>query len=119
LGSRLKNDLQKINEHYFKLPDEIKEKGLHYFAPHPPVTGNFLTTEIWKKYLNLSLNSDEYHEPRQNKEMVSDMNQLSEAPTLKSSEIDFDINNPDFMMIKHKVDKKKGSWYVLPKDLKC
>lgn len=117
-GVDLKADLTKLNNHYLRLPDSIKEKGLHYFAPYPP-KGNYLTTEIWKRYMNVKDFSDEYYYlPEQNMETISEMNRLSEAPTVKSSEIDFDINNPDFMMLKKVVDKKRGSWYILPKDIK-
>lgn len=117
-GENLKADLKEINSYFIEIPEEIKEKGLYYFASGPPIDKDYLTTCLWKRFLNFNPVSDEhYHEPKRDEKLVSDLHKLSDAKTIESNEIDFDISNPDFMIAKHRVSKKKGSWYILPKDI--
>lgn len=116
-GEDLKADLKRINENFIEIPMEVKEKGLNYFASSPPVNKDYLTTRLWQRYTNFNPDSDvEYHEPKRDKELVNEMNRLSDAKTIEPNELDFDVSNPDFMIIKHKVSRKKGSWYIYPKN---
>lgn len=120
-GEDLKADLKIINDNFIELPDQIKEKGIHYFASSPPTNKDYLTTRIWKRFMNFNplLDTAHYHETeRDEKKLVSDMNKLADAKTIESSKIDFDVSNPDFIVVKHMTSKKKGSWYILPKDIK-
>ncbi len=119
-GEDLKADLKIINNYFIELPDEIKEKGIYYFASSPPINKDCLTTSIWKRHMNFNLvaNTENYHEPKIDEELLSNMNKLADAKTIDSSEIDFDVSNPDFIMVKHLTNKKKGSWYILPKGIK-
>lgn len=50
-GEALKADLKCLNEHYTRLPDVQKEKGIMRFAPYPPETGDFLVSDIWDRHL--------------------------------------------------------------------
>ena len=50
-GEELKSDLAKLDEHYTGLPDEVKEKGVISFAPYPPLNGDYLTCDLWDRFL--------------------------------------------------------------------
>lgn len=50
-GSVLKEELSKLNAHYSSLPQEIKDQGTSVFAQHPPLVGDFLTSDLWDKFL--------------------------------------------------------------------
>jgi hypothetical protein len=49
--------------------------------------------------------------------MIKETNDFASASTLCDNDIDFDISNPDAILIKRQVSKKKGSWYQLPRDI--
>ena len=50
-GSELKTELRKLNDHYMRLPDDVKESGVSSFAAYPPLSGDFRISELWDKYL--------------------------------------------------------------------
>lgn len=119
-GLDLKADLSKINQYYSSLAPEIKEKGIDFFAPYPPQEGEFLVTKLWDRYLQRNGKTTESEEiySRDEKEIVQEMNRIAESPSVTTDEIDFDVSNPDSIIIKRVVQKKKGTWYQLPKDIK-
>lgn len=115
-GNDLKNDLHNLNEYFLAFPQEVKSKGLHYFASSPPYDDQYLTTTLWKKYLNNALIRDNvFHEPEKRPELIKEMSKYDEINASEGN-IDFQ-RDPDFMLIKHKVSKKKGSWQVIPEDI--
>src|SRR5690606_4384746 len=46
-GPDLKTDLGKLNSHFLRLPQEVKDKGVLSFASKPPIEGDYLTAELW------------------------------------------------------------------------
>lgn len=52
------------------------------------------------------------------KKLAAHFKKEAEARSLSPEEVDFDPTNTDFLMIKRKVQQRKGSWWQLPKDLK-
>lgn len=116
-GGDLKEDLTNLNNHYSKLPDEIKQKGIYYFAASPPSDKKFLTSRLHEKYTNFDFNSEinEFNEPRIDDEYINKIKPLLDAKSMGNDVLNFDSSNSDFMIIKHKMNKKKGSWYILPK----
>lgn len=121
-GPDLKRGLGELNSHYSTLPPEEQEKGLTTFAVYPPKEGDFLVSTIW-----------DFHFPdwRQTKEIdVSDPNirhkelssmvrRTAEAPTVPFEELDFDPFHPDSMTMERRVQKKKGSWFQIPKNIEA
>ena len=41
-GMELKADLKKLDEHYSRLPDGVKETGIMKFAQYPPLDEEYL-----------------------------------------------------------------------------
>jgi hypothetical protein len=46
-GIELKEDLQKLDQHYSSMPDDVRKQGLWTFALVPPEDTNFLITRLW------------------------------------------------------------------------
>lgn len=117
----LKADLKKLNEYYEKLPQEKKDLGLYVIASHPPLEGEFLTRELWDRYLpswrnNIRSDENSKNKSESNKELLDKLKEYSEAPEIEN-EI-FDEDAIKHMTLKRSISKQKGNWYQLPKDLK-
>lgn len=120
-GEDLKADLKKLNEHYLKLPESEKEKGIMRFASSPPDTGDYLVAELWDRHLRPwrgNLLNSPARDPKKEKELVDYLTKFSEAPTLPPEEVDFLPDDAETLSIHRLVHKRKGSWWQVPKDLK-
>lgn len=119
-GQDLKDDLRRIEEHYSKYSESDKEMGLNAIASCPPREGNFLVSRLWDRHLPTWRSLPERSFPRQDTtsdELVSQINQCANAKTVKPEHIDFDSSDPDVMVVKRRVQKKKGKWWQLPIDI--
>ncbi len=120
-GPELKADLKRINEHYLKLPQEAKDRGVISFASKPPTEGDFLTAELWdmlstswrKKGENLAPLSDEA-----NDKLLKHVKGFTDAPTLPPDRMLEPTEKLDSLSIQRTIRRKRGSWYQVPKDLK-
>lgn len=120
-GIDLKQDLKKINAYYDKLPEFEKEKGLYVIASDPPRDENFLICRLWDQFLpewrlqeepSISMSKeDENH-------LIEQVKGFTKAKTLGQNQVDFDLSNPDALVIQKRVPMKRGKWWQLPKDLK-
>lgn len=117
-GPDLKKDLVKINKYYSGFPNGIKEMGINSFAAYPPNSDEFLVTKLWKRYLHIPEHyfDDKPRAPEKKPDIVKEINKFADAPSLAPKEIDFELSNPDAMVVKRLVRKKRGSWYQLPSD---
>ena len=119
-GHDLKTDLSRIVDHFDAASEVEKEKGLYAFAEKPPTEQNSLVTRLWDLYLpnwrntsNVSVNRDY----KEDEYLVKHLQTFAKAPRLRPQEIDFDLQNPDAMVLEHNVSKRRGKWWQLPKDL--
>lgn len=117
-GIDLKEDLSLLNQHYNNIPDAQKEKGLSSFALCPPKEGDFLTCKIWDRHLPNWRKFSEGMEPYKNEKIAADMESFTKASTLEPENIDFDLQNPDSMIVHRSVRLKRGSWWQVPKGMK-
>jgi hypothetical protein len=120
-GIDLKADLKQLNEHYSILPDEEKEKGITRFASTPPKEGDYLVGQLWDRHLRSwrhEMSDSPKRDPEAEKKLVERLKKETKSRSLTPEEIDFDEADADFVTIEHKVRKRKGSWWQLPKDLK-
>ncbi len=115
-GADLKEDLLKINRYYDGLPESEMEKGLYAFASSPPKDDGFLMDRFlpnWRKHSGIVA-------PKNNeasRRLVEHVKEFAEAKPLEPEQVDFDPSNPDSMVIKRKVSKRRGKWWQLPKDI--
>lgn len=119
-GPDLKADLKKIEEHYDKIPEIEKEQGLNAIANRPPHEGDFLVSRLWDRHLPKWRSLPEKSLPRKDAtsdKLVNHIKKFTKSNTLKSDQVDFDLSNPDAMVVKRRIQKKKGKWWQVPKHI--
>jgi hypothetical protein len=109
--------------YYAMRPDEEKEKGLMQLAPTPPIEDEGVVARLWDRwYRNKSWRKarpSKSADKRSEAEIVAHINSLKSAPTVTRLEMrKFDVTKPDFVRMERRVSKRRGNWWVLPKDLK-
>ena len=118
-GPKLKNDLSVLNEHYTDLPESEKEEGLIHFASYPPTEFESIVSQAWDKHLRPWREDAKKHtKPDPNPDLVNELKNLRNAPSLQPDMVDFDPEDADVMSIRRMVRKQKGNWWQLPRDLK-
>jgi hypothetical protein len=119
-GPDLKSDLSIMNEHFSHLPDETKGEGLYSFARVPPTEWDSLVARLWDGHLRPWRDRPD-DPPRMGAEaqsrLIEELNQLTDAPRLTEKEVDFDLTEPEAVVLGRPVRKRKGSWWQVPKDL--
>lgn len=119
-GPDLKTGLTKINEYYLSIPDNIKDKGVMSFAHDPPKDGQFFVSGLWDFHFPNWRNHKELYlkdKKVEDLEIIDVIKIFTDAPTISLDEIKHDPTEPDNVTIKHRVRKKKGSWYQVNKDI--
>ncbi|MEJ8814338.1 hypothetical protein WKW77_24865 [Variovorax ureilyticus] len=121
----LKAELGRQNAEFGKFPVEEREKGLMKFARAPIGSEDDLLLKLWDRHtpgwrmqhaapVPLSSESE-----RKIVEQLGDLTSLPTDPTQVTGDGDGDVgpSELDQMAISRLVPKKKGSWWLLPKDL--
>jgi len=119
-GEDLKESLNDLNACYLGLPDQEKEKGIMSFAYGPPQHIDSLVVTLWDKHLPAWRGLKESKPPTDtanSKALVEYLTKFSEAPALAPDEVDFDPRDPDSLSLQRFVQKRRGSWWQLPKNL--
>jgi len=117
-GEDLKTDLARINQFYSKLPNSVKENGIMSFASGPPKDDEFLVTRLWDRHLpgwreKLELPKAGVDDAR----LKARINRIAELSKSGENVVTDMPQEPDWMIVKRSVFKKKGSWWQVPKDL--
>jgi len=119
-GPELKQDLQRIDQYYDRLPESEKEKGLYAIANRPPTDEDSLICCLWDRFLPNWRSLQEKSLPRKNStsdHLVQYITKFTKAKPLKSEQVDFDLSNPDAMVFQRRIRKRKGKWWQVPKNL--
>jgi hypothetical protein len=119
-GTDLKSGLKELNAHYSALPTVEQDKGISSFAVYPPKDGDFLVSRIWDFHFPdwRSLGEIDVSGPEiKHKELSAMVRRTAEAPAIPFDELDFDPAEADSMTIERRVQKKKGSWFQIPKNI--
>jgi len=121
-GQDLKNDLSEINSHYSEFPESEREKGIMSFAGAPPQTTCSLTKDLRQKFLRPGVDDDPIDPPSKESQksckLVDELKKWEDAPTAELSDLPEDDEDIQMMTFERSVANKKGSWWVLPKDIK-
>jgi hypothetical protein len=121
-GPDLKASLQEISTFYSLYSETDKAKGLHSFAPTPPLHVTTLVSEMWDRHLPSwrAGRSTPLTTPRETHlpDMVGKVEQMGNAPTLSPGPGELSINDIQSVTIKRRVRRKKGAWYQVPQSLK-
>lgn len=123
VGTELKTDLARLNAHYSTLDDEIKMRGISSFAFCPPNKADFLTSQLWDKFMSTKWRqtADEVKTfPKINvpKGITEKIKEVENGVPLTDEEIGtIDISDPKQMVLKRKVMAKKGGWNRFPPEI--
>lgn len=122
-GQDLKADLVKLDEHFSKLPAEVKQKGVMSFAHRPPTTGEFLVSGLWDELMAPGWRDAEETKrrkpmsPEAEQALLAQLKAMKEAPTLKGKEADFESDDADAIMFQRRVPVRRGKWRLLPPEV--
>jgi hypothetical protein len=120
-GRELKADLAKLDEHYSRLSDEEKAKGVFSFAHYPPVEGDFLVSKLWDKLMNPEWRqwAKKPREPKSKEseaKLIDEINRLADASRSRSSPEDFP-SEPEAVLVQRMVPVKRGKWQMFPPEV--
>jgi hypothetical protein len=116
-GADLKTDLKRLDEHYSKLPEEVKATGVMKFAGYPPTEGEFFVTRLWDRFM-----SPIWRQPRtppserSEKEqaalraLMQEIKEAENSPSAKQVHVD----DAAFVVIKSAVPPRLGKWQIVP-----
>ena len=109
----LKADLQKLDAHYWAMPEEVKKTGFYKFAKHPPLDDSFLVTRLWDK-LGIEwrerASKPDATDKLQDSKIIEELNRIAEAAKSSDPNARLSIEETQFMQITRTVERKKGKW---------
>ena len=120
-GLELKSELARMDEHFKQLPEEERDKGVMRFAAQPVGSPETLMIRLWDKHAPNWRTKDERTvtvDPEAEMKLVASLRKFTDAPPVQADSDDRDFADQDQLAIQRFVRKKKGSWWLLPKDLK-
>jgi hypothetical protein len=119
-GQDFKNAMKWLDDHYSKLPEEIKKQGLMKFASYPPEEKN-LVSDLWDKYLIVwrqRLEEKRTAKPKskeEEKELVDKINRIKEESIPLDQELESDA--VDSVLFTRKARLRKGKWKLFPPEV--
>ena len=120
-GEKLKEDLKKLDAYYDALPQEIKVKGVYFFAYSPPHDTSFLTTQLWDKHMSLIWKNLKPHEPQPNnpvgKEIFKKIKELESKVKAEGTDQPSGSDESDELVVKRMVSAKRGKWTRFPPEV--
>jgi len=118
-GPELKAELKRLDEYYKGMPESTKEKGLFAIAEQPPVTEGALLTQLWDRFLRPAWRKPGGFNvelpPEKEKEIVEALKRQRDEAVPTKENVKSDA--AEFLHLQKKIQKKRGSYWQLPKDL--
>jgi hypothetical protein len=115
-----KADLQKLDAHYSRLPDDVKNSGFYKFAQYPPADSSFLVTRLWDKHGKDWREQAAKPEPldrEKDKEIIKHLSRIRNAVKSSDPNARLSIEETQFMQISRNILRKKGRWKRVPDDV--
>ncbi len=114
-GRDLKQDLRRLDEHFSALPAEVRERGVLSFAQNPPTEGDYLTTQMWDRFLpgwrqSLAapkLGPKALEKVRQLAKQMNAAKPMTGPPTV-------DTDSAQFVRMRKVIPKTIGKWRMVP-----
>lgn len=118
-GKDLKDDLAKLDAHYSAFSEEEKARGVVGFAHYPPKEGDFLTAQLWDKYMSPKWREREMNlRPQPDSEIAKhvreEMQRMEEAPAIQAHT---PSDKADSMVLRRMVRGHKGKWTRFPPEV--
>jgi hypothetical protein len=119
-ATELKAALKELNEHYKKLPEEIKELGVMQFCGYPPSSLDNLVTQLWDQQMRRDWRAiaedqerrllDPDYKPKPKESVKEIMDNIEEAVPLTGAEARLTADEADQVYLKRVVPARRGSW---------
>jgi hypothetical protein len=122
----LKQALREIDEHYYALPDEIKELGVLQFASYPPSDLDNIVTQLWDKHVRpdwRDIARRQEAERARPREKETDEAKVAEIrKRLEGAQHLTDLpvigrEGPEYFVIRRQVPVRKGKWRMVSKEV--
>jgi hypothetical protein len=120
-GPDLKYGLDELNKYYLELPETERNKGIYSFASDPPEIGNNIVRRLWSQLLPKWHKNGEKDtvDTTEISPTIDEIRRMASSPTLTPEKVDFDPSKTERFLIKRMVERVKGSWYQVSKDIKA
>jgi hypothetical protein len=117
-GQDIKADLKNIDKYFDSFSVEDKMKGLYVVAPHPPVESP-LVRLLWDEFLPGWNNRNEVGKftTQSGSKLADYVGKFTKAKTIPQNEINFDLANPDSLVVERHIKPKRGKWWLVPSSL--
>jgi hypothetical protein len=117
-GNELKADLAKLDEHYCRLPEDVKQRGIMSFAHRPPHDG-FLITQLWDRFMAPDWRSHKTTPSNSIKdaELVKHVNRFAATARKQESAPYFSAEDGDSMLIEKSIPVRMGKWRLVPPEV--
>lgn len=126
-GEDFKEDMAALNNYYSKLPEDIKKRGVVTFASMPPTDDDFLTTQMWNKYMSpqwkdmkdrvKKFDGTDVVDSDIEKELLDKINNFAKKAKPVEDGVKMNSDEVGNMIMKHMVHPRKGSWRIFPPEI--
>src|SRR5208337_4578793 len=109
----LKADLAKLDAHFSKFPEKVKERGIFEFASNPPKGSDFLTTNLWDRFLPSWRKRGDKNPRRSRKadaELIEKLDAMERAPAAAHT---VTTEEASFVISKRLVPVSLGKWRIV------
>jgi len=117
-GEELKSDLRAINRCYLEARGADQDRDVWSFPHTPPKTAAPVISRLHRKYLGQRENGHRLDTgPEDERKLVEEVNRMHRAPGIPPDRVNFNVSEPDAIVVKRRVRRRKGSWLQIPKDV--
>ncbi len=117
-GQELKADLAKLDGYYSRLPEEIKQQGVMKFAHYPPVDGDFLTSQLWDRFMRPEWRTWATEKPKaiskDDQERIVKQVKAMKQGIREGQSVRTDSDSMDMVQIQRSLPVRRGKWRLLP-----
>jgi len=118
-GPDLKASLREINLFFSLYHESERDKGLHAFAPTPPLHVPTLVSDLWDRHLPGWRESRDAEPTAAGRGLPADfadkVKRMENAPTFSPGPDEIKVGDIQSTAIKRRVRRKKGAWYQIPR----
>jgi len=119
-----KGGLAKINEYYSQFRDEIAEVGVMKYATYPPIEIETSIHMLWDIHcpswrISASKKVEAKPEPvsKPDSALLKHLKEVQDKSKKVDSKVLDNMDEADYITVKHSVPVQKGSWRILPKGI--
>ncbi len=116
-GADLKSDLRRLDEHFSRLPEETKQRGVMSFAHRPPLDGDFLVAQLWDRFMSPIWRNSPAPKAKTPEELSAVKKlreEFQQAKAAPEAEVEIRVSDADFMIVQSTIPRTVGKWVLVP-----